>query len=298
MRRALVALASSSGCLPRLHLTDIHAADVAIDAPLASLEIVEDGSEGASEVGAAVRQWLVRVDGPRVVTTGGDAVLSLAGFASGHQEVAGWRDEPGAEGGTRRVHTVTRTAMVEGSFTLVAADGRELDRLERTGTADVWTAEGATPAEAEAALDPVADDVASLARSAGFAYARRLAPDTRTTVRPWYPGGDPRMEDAAFHVRAGDWDGAIPRWREVADDPAVADEVRARALFDLGVAWEAHGQEHRAWLNLQDAAALHPGARIEHYRDTLDALRIKHRELQQRMALPGAEASNGGDEHG
>lgn len=279
-----------------MHLTEIHAADIVL-AEVGTLEIRAEGPE-AEQVGAAVREWLVHVHGPLVVQADGDAVLALTGFHSGEEVVVDARTLPGEDGGSHQVYAAARTAFLEGSFVLTDRSGAEIDRLDETGTADVWTTEAAVPQAAIDALGPLDEAVASLARAAGFAWARRVTSSRTQVVRPWYAGGDPRMSEAALHARLGDWDGAIARWREVSIDPLVDEHVRASALFDLGVAWEAHGQHRRAWLTLVDAAALDPRPRIEHYRDTLDVLRAERRQLQQRMALPGEGPPEGSDGDG
>ncbi|MCA9489159.1 MAG: hypothetical protein KC621_04535 [Myxococcales bacterium] len=283
----------AAGCAPRMHLTEIHAADVALS-EVATLEIRADGPE-AEQVGAAVREWLLHVHGPVVVDADGDVVLSLAGFHADEAVVVDVRSEVDEEGASRQVYAATRTAYLEGSFVLTDRAGAEVDRLDETGTADVWTEDAATPQGAVDALGALEDAEANLARAAGFAWARRITSSTTAVVRPWYAHGDPRMSEAALHARLGDWDGAITRWREVSVDPLVDDGVRATALYDLGVAWEAHGQHRRAWLTLVDAAALDPRPRIEHYRDTLDVLRAERRPLQQRMVLPAEAPPLGSD---
>lgn len=296
MRRDLVGLAFAAGCAPRLHLSEIHAADIDL-ADGVTLEIRADGAE-AEHVADGVTEWLARVHGPRVVPLDGDLVLELASFRSGDEVAVGARSEPDDDGGSHLVYVATRTAFLEGSYVLTGRDGVVLDRLDDTGTADVWTADALDPERAKEELGPAEDAIGSLARAAGFAWARRVSSGVSHVTRPWYPAGDPRMSEAALRVRLGDWDGAIPRWREVADDPLVDERVRAHAMYDLGVAWEAHGQHRRAWLTVLDAAALDPAPRIEHYRDTLDVLRAERRQLQQRMTLPGEASEDGGDGDG
>ncbi len=300
MRRRVVALALA-GCVPHVTVTSLGEPDVELPPGVRVLAAAGEGEAGE----AAARAFGEALGSSPRMRAGepADATVTFGPFEASSRDEASSRLEADGEQGEEEpseVFGARRTVVVRGVITLAAADGRVLERLDGVGTRDVWEVEGATAAEAEAALPSVEELAVELGASAGAAYARRVAPLWVRTTRAWYPGGDPRMRAVAWTARAGDWTAARRAWSEVANDDSASDRARARALHDLAVAHELDGDLHRAAGLARRAADLAPTRRIEEYRDVLEALRAQHRPLLDDIALPGEapaqERATGADE--
>jgi hypothetical protein len=224
------------------------------------------------------------------VLAAGDAqaVLALEAFASDSLvDVTSDEVTETVEGKevTRTVFTAERATKVEATWRLYDDDGSVIDLLEAAGTTDTWSATGATRELAEQALPPVRDAIEELAWGAGTAYGRRIAPWYGKVTRDYFVRGDPRLAEAKDAVRVGDWKSAITAWNEVsAKGPK---EVRARAEYDLAVAYEVKGQYRRALTHAEEAARLDPRRRIVRYRDVLRAELPERRMLQEQMEPVG-----------
>lgn len=224
--------------------------------------------------------------------TQADALLALEAFDSDSilsvtsEQVAEMVE---GEEVSRTEFTADRGTKVEATWRLYDARGRVLDVLLGAGTTDSWQAKGPTRALAEGALPPLRDVVAELGGSTGTAYGRRISPWYADVVRDYFVRGDPGLRAARHAVRAGDWKTAIAVWSELArtGDP----RVRARAQYDLAVAYEVKGQYRRALSHAEDAARLVPSARILRYRDRLKAWIPERRALQEQMRPVGGVMS-------
>lgn len=313
MRRALV-VAALWGCTPKVHLTVLEAADITVPADVRTLALVErSGAEGPGAASAvdgvasllessprfAIARSNLGLDpGPEPLPPGAvakvlaaaeaQAVLSLEAFAAESMvEVTSEEVAETVEGRevTRTVFTAARATKVEATWRLYDDDGTVIDHLAGAGTTDSWSATGATRELAEQALPPVRDAVGELAWGTGTSYGRRIAPWYADVVRDYFVRGDPRLADARRWVRAGDWKRAITTWSEVA--AKGPSEIRARAEYDLAVAYEVKGQYRRALTHAEEAARLDPRRRIVRYRDVLRAELPERRMLQEQMEPVG-----------
>ncbi len=130
--------------------------------------------------------------------------------------------------------------VVTGFRTYGAAQGFVLDQARQEDHL-AFTGEGDSYPAALRQLPPPEECIQRVARLAGDAYARRIAPSYVDLQREYFTSArkDGLVKQGALQAEAGEWAGAATVWQQAAasPDPAVA----SRALFNLAVASEVRG---------------------------------------------------------
>ena len=183
-----------------------------------------------------------------------------------------YKDKEGTEHKVPTVRVEMLMKVVAGFRTYGAAQGFLVDQAQLEERLAFW-GEGDTYQQALRQLPPPEACIRQVARRAGDAYARRIAPSYVDIQRSYFTGAKKNalMRQANLRANTADWQGAAALWQQAAKnfDPKVA----GRAFFNLAVASEARG-------NLTEAVAW--ARKAAHTTDNR-AARHYLRELQDRQ---------------
>ena len=265
-------VAMSIGCGPRVRLTVLDAPDIQLPADIRRVAIATDGSPEAEAARAGLATRLT--SSPRIhlvaAASEADATITVRPL---HARTTLTDEAAGEE------WSATRTGEIGIGWALTDRRGETVDALQGVVVVDSWTETGADAQRARAEV--VGDEAATRALywSAGAAYARRIAPMEDDIVRTIATGAHPQLREAHLAVLGGDWDRAIRSWRAVG--PSAAPGVRARAAYDLAVAYEVRGEYRRALAELERALAIRSAPRWVRYRRALEATIAEQRMLRR-----------------
>lgn len=313
---AWLALCWLAGCAPRAHLVVLESPDLRLPSTVRSVSVVSavQPTEGPERAGieltlSGIDQLLQRshrvrpvrssaqppIDPVQVcVDDGTDAVIVLDAFRSEENTELWRRDEAvvsddGEPGSVLRV-TAARSSRVFTSWRLIDREGNQLDELQDVFTVARWASEEDSDASAEAALPSAEEAIAELGFSAGVAYGKRIAPIIGDEQRTYFVRGDVRFVWARRAVRVGDWQSAGALWRQISVDPTVSGVVHSRALANLALMHEVHGDYPLALRQIELALAAHDSERIQRYRGVLREQQTRQRDL--RRPVPSEEAGS------
>jgi len=233
---------------------------------------------------------------------GCDALLSLDAFDSDSQLQVNGVSVASLSNPTRLARQVahldpsdisadSRTS-VTASWRLYDADQRVVvDELRDHARTYRWQDSGSL-VDVQRALPLAGASVANAGTSAGAAYAARISPSWQWLERRYYASGDPRLRSAKRYVKAGDWEGAMRVWQGMMD--SASPRARAKASFNLALAFEAQGDFGKALASAREAAVgLHNGKA----RDYVFVLEQREREEARlaRQMTPAAEPTRVAD---
>lgn len=312
-------LSVAGGCVPKVHLTVLDAAEVVVPPEIHRIAVVTDPNAELDPVVDGLRARLAASGRFQVADllsgeAPPDAVITIRGLATATEiteqtravpvkapaapasdgaagpDGAGEGAVPGAVVGVTvgAVVEATRTSKITVTWDLKTRDGAVVDHLDDVAVIDQWTAEGPTSEAARAALLPEDEAVRELSWSAGAAYARRIASLEDDVVRSLVVGGDPALRSGAkAAATAGDWNKARAEWIQLANRTTDA-AVRARAWYDLAVADEVEGEYRRALGQLDQAIAIDDDPRFPAYRAEVARAWAMRRDLV-RVAADAAQ---------
>jgi len=221
---------------------------------------------------------------------GCDGVIALEAFDSDSRTdngvIATDDSKYNAESST---HWASRNTRVVTSWRFYDAHAdRTLDQLRAHDEANTWQEEALTVKDAMARLPSQQDTIRRMGSASGSSYARRIAPAYIMVRRTYYGGGSDEMKSARNHVRATDWEGATPIWRDLAQSTTDA-KLRGKARFNLAVAAEVRGELARAQdLAKKAAVDLHNG-KARRYASALEYRLIEQRRLEEQLTPPPQE---------
>ena len=223
----------------------------------------EHGCDAVLALDAFDSDWVIRLTGPVIPTSGGiNLQRALLNFSVRTRVATTWR---------------VYDARVD----------RVLDVIrdyERTSTS---TMTGRSLIDVRSRLPGQSNVVNNISTQAGAAYGRRITPTWTWVGRNYYGRGDKQMKRAKNHVLAGDWEGVVPIWQEV----ARANEGKrkgGKALMNLALAAEVNGE-------LTKAEALATRAAIDLPKDLPRRYaRILRARLQQQHPSPSPGSATAG----
>ena len=218
---------------------------------------------------------------------GCDGIIALEAFDSDSSIDSGlFRQDDSKYDETNSTHWATRRTRVVTSWRFydVSAD-RHLDQMRDHDEVDTWEKQALSVQDAINELPNQRDTIRQVGRRNGNAYGHRIAPAYITVTRSYYGGGSDEMKQARDHVRATDWDGAVPIWKDIIANTTDA-KLRGKARFNLAVAAEVNGQLKKAHSIAKKAAVDLANGKSRNYAAALSA-RIRDQErLEQQLTPP------------
>ena len=217
---------------------------------------------------------------------GADAVLAIDKFDSDFITTdAELKTKKDPEDTTK----VIRTYEVEGIASVVAyirlyevKTGTILDEI-KLNDQFTYRASGSTVQEAMLQLMRKQDAVNDISYQTGLIYGRRIAPYAYTVNRTIYRRPkDTYLERGARKAEVADWKGAIVDW-QVATKSIAKDKVKARAAYNIAVAYEVLGDLQNAQEWAQVAYVTYGMNQAKAYYDQLARRALQQEQLDMQM---------------
>ncbi len=177
-----------------------------------------------------------------------------------------------------------RTSVVTAWRFYDASADRTLDYLRDFSRQRTWEQTGNSVANAKQRLPNQTDTIRTVGYEAGQSYARRIAPSWITVRRTYFGGGNPQMKQAKNHVKAGDWEGAVPLWREAANSGDT--KLAGKAHFNMALAAEVNGELNKAHNLAKKAAVELPKGKTRKYARALEFRKRQQDKLEEQLAPP------------
>lgn len=188
-----------------------------------------------------------------ILNPGATAANAIGNVLSGNAAPVEVRGTATANAGYRVYYPKTKTILYEDRF-----DYKKY-----------WTQRSTNPAEALAKLIKKNDALFDVSYETGREFAMNVVPLYFWEHRDLYKGKKGEMERGERQAIAKDWDGAIITWREVYETSNKS-KIRAKAAFNLALAYEVKGNLNEAQIWVQRAYVEDGKKKAKEYSDIID----------------------------
>jgi len=236
---------------------------------------------------------------------GCDGVIALEAFdTDSFTESGAYNTDDSKYNAESSTHWASRRTRIMSSWRFYDASAdRHLDQLRDHESTQTWRQESTSIQGAMNSLPVQTETIRRVGYKSGEGYARRISPSWVTVTRSYFGGGSPEMKQAKNHVKAGDWEGARPLWREVVNGTDDM-KLKGKAQFNLAVAAEVAGELNKAHKLAKKAAVNLANGKARNYAATLAARKRAQEKLEEQLTPPEESAprtpekSSGGDSGG
>ena len=183
-------------------------------------------------------------------------------------------------------YEATRETEVVTSWRLYdVANKVVVDDLQAFSVTRTWGFVADTEQEAREGLPSDNETVAAAGWTSGQNYGFRIAPTYVWVNRTFFGTGNERLKEAKLLVKADQWNKATKTWERLFEGD-TEDKIKARAAYNLALAYEREGNLEAA-IRWQSKAARHwPKGRVVTYGATLEHRRQEALRLEEQMGPP------------